>query len=65
MELFEGLKKNIENKDLRIVFPESQDERILRAVARLEKEKIVRPILIGSREEVLNKGKELTLTLEE
>lgn len=49
MELFEGLKKNIENKDLRIVFPESQDERILRAVARLEKEKIVRPILIGSR----------------
>lgn len=63
MELFEGLKKNIENKDLRIVFPESQDERILRAVARLEKEKIVRPILIGSREEVLNKAKELDLDL--
>lgn len=63
MELFEGLKKNIENKDLRIVFPESQDERILRAVARLEREKIVRPILIGSREEVLNKAKELDLDL--
>lgn len=63
MELFEGLKKNIENKDLRIVFPESQDERILRAVARLEREKVVRPILIGSREEVLNKAKELDLDL--
>lgn len=63
MELFEGLKKNIENKDLRIVFPESQDERILRAVARLEREKIVRPILIGSSEEVLNKAKELDLDL--
>ncbi len=49
------LKQKIEGKGLRVVFPESNDERIIEAAIRLEDEGLVKPILIGKRENVPNK----------
>ena len=49
------LKNKIEGKGLKIVFPESNDERILEAAIRLEDEGLVKPILIGSKENVPSK----------
>ncbi|MFL6518301.1 MAG: phosphate acetyltransferase, partial [Bacillus sp. (in: firmicutes)] len=34
-DLFEGLKQKVSGRDLRIVFPEGLDERIVRAAGRL------------------------------
>ncbi|MDO5708108.1 MAG: phosphate acetyltransferase [Andreesenia angusta] len=52
MDLFIDLKKKIEGKNLKIVFPESEDIRILKAVSRLNKEKLLIPILLGKSKEV-------------
>lgn len=50
--MFETLKERILNKKIRLVFPEPTDPRILGAVIRLEKENIIKPILIGNKEEI-------------
>ncbi len=49
------LKSKIEGKGLKIVFPESNDERILEAAIKLEDEGLVKPILIGKKENVDSK----------
>jgi len=49
------LKSKIEGKGLKIVFPESNDERILEAAIRLEREGLLKPILIGSKANVASK----------
>ncbi|MDZ7834058.1 MAG: phosphate acetyltransferase [Alkalibacterium sp.] len=58
MELFESLKGKIKGKDLKIVFPEATDERILGAVVRLYHDELLTPILIGDKDEVLNVARE-------
>ncbi|GEK91903.1 phosphate acetyltransferase [Alkalibacterium kapii] len=58
MELFESLKSKIQGKNLKIVFPEATDERILGAAVRLYHDELLTPILIGDRDEVLNVAKE-------
>ena len=58
MELFDSLKSKIKGKDLKIVFPEATDERILGAVVRLYHEDLLTPILIGNEEEVQSVAKE-------
>ncbi len=45
--LFGELKGKIVGKKLRIVFPEGDDERVVRAAARLKFEGLVEPIIIG------------------
>lgn len=52
MELFESLKQKIKGKNLRIVFPEATDERILKAAVRLQQENIVEPVFLGDAEEI-------------
>ena len=52
MELFESLKKKIKGKNLRIVFPEATDERILKAAVRLQQENLVEPVFLGAAEEI-------------
>lgn len=52
MGLFEELKAKLEGIDKTIVFPEGKDVRILGACARLKKDEIVTPIIIGKEEEV-------------
>ena len=64
MDLFSGLKEKVAGKGLTIVFPESSDERILRAVSRLHSEQILTPILIGSPEEVSAKANEYGVSID-
>lgn len=52
MDLFESLKSKIDGKNLNIVFPEGEEPRILGATARLAKENILKPILIGNQVEI-------------
>lgn len=52
MELFESLKQKIKEKNLRIVFPEATDKRILKAAVRLQQENLVEPVFLGDAEEI-------------
>ncbi|OIK16058.1 phosphate acetyltransferase [Bacillus sp. MUM 116] len=63
-DLFEGLKRKIAGCDLKIVFPEGMDERIIRACGRLASEKLMTPILIGNIEHIQAKAKELGVSLD-
>ncbi|MED4202824.1 phosphate acetyltransferase [Neobacillus mesonae] len=63
-DLFTGLKNKVSGREMKIVFPESLDERILRAAGRLAEEKLLTPILLGSIEQVQAKASELGVSLE-
>ncbi|HZG70895.1 MAG TPA: phosphate acetyltransferase [Chondromyces sp.] len=63
-DLFQSLKNKVSGKELRIVFPEAMDERILKAAGRLASENILTPILVGNPDEVNAKAKELNVSLE-
>ncbi|QOR66566.1 phosphate acetyltransferase [Cytobacillus suaedae] len=63
-DLFTSLKQKVTGKNIKIVFPEGLDERILPAVGRLASEQVVVPIVIGNRAEVEAKAKELNVSLE-
>ncbi|ASA97121.1 MULTISPECIES: phosphate acetyltransferase [Anoxybacillus] len=63
-DLFAALKQKVAGKNVTIVFPEGLDERILTAVGRLATENVLQPIVIGDQEAVVQKAKELGLTLE-
>lgn len=62
-DLFQGLKEKVSGKNLKIVFPEGLDERIIKATARLAEEKIVTPILVGNIQEIEAKATELNVSL--
>ncbi|MGG6433143.1 phosphate acetyltransferase [Anoxybacillus sp. D401a] len=63
-DLFAALKQKVAGKNVTIVFPEGLDERILTAVGRLAAENVLHPIVIGEQDAVVQKAKELGLTLE-
>jgi phosphate acetyltransferase len=63
-DLFSSLKEKVSGQQIKIVFPEGLDERILTAVSRLASEGILQPILIGNQQEVTNKAKELNVPLD-
>ena len=63
-DLFTALKNKISGKGLKIVFPEGLDERILTAVSRLAKEDVLKPIVIGKKEDIEEKANELNVSLE-
>jgi phosphate acetyltransferase len=63
-DLFTGLKQKITGKNLKIVFPEGLDERILKAAGRFAEEKILTPILVGNIEEIQAKARELNVSLD-
>ncbi|MGT2799225.1 phosphate acetyltransferase [Streptococcus marmotae] len=50
--LFGCLREKIVGKQVKIVFPEGNDERVVRAAARLKFEGLVEPIILGNPEEV-------------
>ncbi|MEH7374175.1 phosphate acetyltransferase [Neobacillus drentensis] len=64
-DLFEGLKQKVSGRDLRIVFPEGLDDRIVRAAGRLASEKLMTPILIGNIEQVQAKAAEVGVSLDD
>ena len=61
--LFTTVKEKVQGKGISIVLPEGTDERILGAAERLAKEELVKPILVGNREEISAKGASMNLTL--
>lgn len=54
-DLFSLLKEKVSGKELKLVFPEGTDERILTAANRLAGEGILVPILVGSKDEITKK----------
>jgi len=48
--LIEQLKTKIKGKDVRIVFPETHDQRVFQAAKRLAKEQLCIPVMIGNPE---------------
>ncbi|MGS6028859.1 phosphate acetyltransferase [Streptococcus pyogenes] len=52
--LFGGLREKILGKNMKIVFPEGNDECVVRAAARLKFEGLLEPIILGQSEEVRN-----------
>ncbi|MFJ7977801.1 phosphate acetyltransferase [Peribacillus sp. JNUCC 23] len=63
--LFDTLKEKVSGQNLKIVFPEGLDERILTAAARLAADKLLTPILIGDIEKIQQSAKNLGVSLEE
>lgn len=63
-DLFVGLKEKVSGQDSKIVFPEGLDERIIKAAARLADEKILTPILVGDRQKIESKAKELQVAVD-
>ena len=60
--LFTTVKEKVQGKGISIVLPEGTDERILGGAERLAKEELVKPILVGNREEI-SKSASMNLTL--
>lgn len=65
MDFIEQLKAKVSEKCPTIVFPEGEDERILGAVKRLKDEKILNPIVLGTRAAVEANAKKLNINLDE
>ncbi len=63
-DLFSSLKQKVTGNNIKVVFPEGLDERILSAVGRLASEQVIIPIVIGNRADVEAKAKELNVSLE-
>lgn len=59
--MFKGIAEDVKEKNPAIVFPEGTDERILKATVRLQAEGILKPILIGNKEEIFSKAASLNL----
>lgn len=58
MSLEETLKSKISGKNIRIVFPEATDPRILGAAVRLKREDLLEPVLVGHPDKVYDAAKE-------
>jgi phosphate acetyltransferase len=63
-DLFAGIKDQLNGQNMKIVFPEGLDERILTAAGRLAEDKVLTPILVGNIEQIEAKAKELNISLE-
>lgn len=63
MDLFEELKVEVKEKHPSIVFPEGEDERVLKAAFRLKEENILEPIVLGNRSEVEKTAKAISKDL--
>ncbi|AEB25960.1 MULTISPECIES: phosphate acetyltransferase [Bacillus] len=63
-DLFTKVQEKVAGKDVKIVFPEGMDERILVAVNNLAGNKVLKPIVVGNKEDIQAKAKELNLTLD-
>ncbi len=58
MKIIELLKDKIKGKNIKIVFPEGIEPRIIGAVIRLKKDNLVEPILIGDKKDIETVAKE-------
>jgi len=51
-DLFLEIKEKLRGADLSIILPEGNDERIIEAALQLQEDGIIRPIIIGNKEEI-------------
>ena len=63
-KLFDVLEKKISGKNLKIVFPEGLDDRVLAAAGRLAQDQLVTPIVIGNVQEIQEKASQLHVSLD-
>lgn len=63
-KLFDVLEKKISGKNLKVVFPEGLDDRVLAAAGRLAKDQLVTPIVIGNAEKIQEKASQLNVSLD-
>ncbi|WP_174734737.1 phosphate acetyltransferase [Mesobacillus harenae] len=63
-DLFSVLKEKVTGQNMKIVFPEGLDDRILKAAGRLAEDGILTPILIGNIERIQELAKDLDVSLE-
>ncbi|WP_456266169.1 MULTISPECIES: phosphate acetyltransferase [unclassified Bacillus (in: firmicutes)] len=63
-DIFSTVQEKVAGKGVKIVFPEGMDERILTAVQKLADGQVLQPIVVGKKQEVEAKAKELGLTLD-
>lgn len=61
--MIQSIKERAREKPMRIVLPEPEDERILRAAVASVEQGVARPILLGSREAVEKSASTLSLSL--
>lgn len=64
MDIFNELIEKISGKDIKIVFPEGEDKRVLGACRRLKDENLITPIVLGKLSEIENTAKENEISLE-
>ena len=64
MDLFENLKSKIHGKQIKVVFPEGNDARIVGAAVRLASDELVHPILLGDKDEIASVAKEAGFLLD-
>lgn len=65
MSLFDQFKEQIKGQNLRLVFPEGEDSRVLRAAVELAAEGLVHPIVLGDTSAIQAVAKERDLTLDQ
>lgn len=61
---FDGIKEKVQGHNKTIVFPESLDERILTAVSRFASDEVLRPVLIGNKDEIQAKARAIGVSVE-
>ncbi|KWZ79416.1 phosphate acetyltransferase [Heyndrickxia coagulans] len=61
---FDGIKEKVRGHNKTIVFPESLDERILTAVSRFAADEVLRPVLIGNKDEIQAKARAIGVSVE-
>ncbi|KKQ70105.1 MAG: Phosphate acetyltransferase [Candidatus Peregrinibacteria bacterium GW2011_GWA2_38_36] len=62
-DLISIVKEKARKRKKRIIFPEGDEERVLRATEIIQKEKIAYSILLGNEKEILSKSKDLGLNI--
>lgn len=65
MDIFEELKEKIKGKNIKIVFPEGEDERVLSAAIRLKNEKLITPVVLGKFCKIEEVSKKLSLSIDD
>lgn len=62
--LMEELKEKVKSNPKKIVFPEGEDEKILKTTELIVKEKIGYPVVLGNESKIKKKASELNISLE-
>ncbi len=64
MDIMQSLTERVRGKDLKIVYPEGNDIRIIGAAARHAKDGIIKPVLIGNPEEIAKVAEKENISLD-